>query len=340
MTLLFADGFETGTSAWVSSGGGTAVGTGRFGQGVTLTNTSGYWDTGFPATLGPMIIGFAYKPGSATNGGIASIQNIPASGMHIGFVRGASGEINVHAGSFGSLGTVIGTTAAGILPPGAWSYIEMKFTIHASAGIVVLRVNGVEVLNVSGKDTQDTPAPLTASILHLGNTALAGIVSSVYDDVYICDGTGSFNNDFLGEVMIEHLMPGSDDTAQWVGSDGNSVNNWDLVNETGTFNTTDYVATSTVNDRDLYVPVASSRSASSPVKGVIVSAIAQKTDAGTRTARLVIKEGAGGTVRTSTAMGLPTTYGELRAMWDRKADGSTWTVADVNALRFGIEVAT
>ena len=69
-------------------------------------------------------------------------------------------------------------------------------------------------------------------------------------------------------------------------------------------------------------------------------AVSQKTDAGVRTVKMNVKEGAGGTVRQSADLGLPTTFGEVWSIFERKGDGSQFTVADVNALRFGLEVST
>ena len=139
---------------------------------------------------------------------------------------------------------------------------------------------------------------------------------------------------------VEHLRPAADEATQWLGSDGDSSNNFQLVDEAGTYSGTDYVASSTVGQRDLYVPGVSARPITSPVFGVVVAAVAQKTDAGVRTVKLDVKEGSGGTVRQSAELGLPTTFGELRAVFERKGDGSQFTMADVNALRMGVEVVT
>ena len=331
MTLLFADGFEDGLSAWAVANGSFTIGTGRFGNGaVAASNVA--MDTGLTPS-NSVIGGMAFKPNGA--GAFMGFMDTASGFAHVGLSRGTGGEIVAHRGN----AATISTTAGGVIPIGAWSYIELKTTIHDTTGILVIRVNGVEVLNITGVDTRSSGSTT--------NTFRAGAVlgsplgvgpGGVHDDIYICDATGTFNNNFLGEVMVEHLRPASDDTSQWIGSDGNSVNNWDLVDEIGTPNTADYVASSTVGQRDLYLPTSSSRPASNPVRGVMVSAVVQKTDAGTRTAKLMIREGAGGTERQSSELGLPTSFGELRAMWDRKADGTTWSVADVNALRFGIEV--
>lgn len=333
MTLLFADGFEDGTMAWTLTNSMVA-GAGRYGGGLVAGGSVSGADFGFGATAGPIIVGFAVKP--MGTGAIGLLYD-GANAFHAGLVRGSGGEITVQRRS-----TVLGTSAADVLPLGAWSYVEMKLTVHDTTGAVAVRVNGVQVINLTNVDTRDG-TPTTASTLRLGYGLTGGgatVTDNAYDDVYICDANGTVNNDFLGELTVEHLRPGGTDTAQWLGSDGDSTANFALVDEPGVYDGTDYVGSSTVGQRDLYIPVASSRLGTTPVYGVVVAAVAMKSDAGARTVTLDAKEGSGGTVRTSAAVGLPTSFGELRAVFERKGDGSQFTVADVNALRVGIEVAT
>jgi hypothetical protein len=336
MALLFADGFEDGTTPWTLSN--SALGTGRFGNGLVAGTAAGRAELGFTATAGPIIVGFAFKPAGA--GGFVQFHaTVSSAGLHVGLTRGASGEIIAYRTSTSN---VLGTSAVNVLPAAAWSYVEAKITIHDTTGTVVVRVNGVEVLNLSGLDTKDGSATTTALVVLGGGVGggAAGVTANAWDDVYLADTTGSVNNNFLGELTVEHLRPAVDDTAQWLGSDGNSTDNWALVDEAGAYNGADYVASSTIGQRDLYTPAASARATTSPVYGVVVAAVAQKTDAGTRTAKLCVKEGSGGTVRQSADLGLPTSFGELRAVFERKGDGSQFTIADVNALRMGMEVST
>lgn len=336
MALLFADGFEDGTTAWTLTN--TAIGTGRFGNGLVTsgTATSTGAETGFGATAGPIIAGFAFKPAS-TGSFMCFSHTAGSAGSQVWLHRGSGGEIIAYRSSAASL---LGSSALGVLPLGSWSFVEAKATIHDTTGSLVVRVNGVEVLNLTNIDTKDGAFP-TAQILRLGGQNAANSASgNTWDDVYIADTTGSFNNDFLGELSVEHLRPAADDVAQWVGSDGNLVDNWDLVNEAGAANTADYVGSATVGQRDLYVPGPSTRPLSSPVLAVMPVAVVMKTDAGTRTMKLAVKEGAGGTVRLGPDTGLPTSFGEIRTVFDRKGDGTAFTVADVNALRVGFEVAT
>ncbi|MET0787496.1 MAG: hypothetical protein ABWY25_12420 [Paenisporosarcina sp.] len=330
MTLIFADGFEDGSAGWVLTN--ISVGAGRFGNGLTVTSGSGIATASMSSTAGPIIAGFAFKP-TGIGGGFFTFAGGVAD-SHVSLIRGSSGEIIVH-----NAGTVRGSSAIGVLPSGAWSYVEVKAVIHATTGSVIVRVNGVQILSLTNIDTADSST--MTSWLKLGATpSTNGTIGNAFDDFYLVDTTGTVNNDFLGEIAVEHLRPASDDTAQWLGTDGNSVNNYDLVDEAGAFNGTDYVASSTIGHRDLYVPTPSSRPITSPVVAVMVSTVAQKTDVGTRTVKMCVKEGAGGTVRQSAELGLPSSFGEINAIFERKGDGSQFTVADVNNLRFGIEVVS
>lgn len=327
MALLFADGFEDGTSAWTLSN--LALGAGRFGQGLVSSISIAWGQMNFGLKTGTIIVGFAVNPTGASD-----LLWLQESGFdQLVLQRGSGGDLTLR-GQGGTSGSVIGTAPAATVPASAWSYVELKATI-ADLGAVTVRVNGVAVITVTNVDVKASIST-GANTIRIGNLGAGTIV----DDVYICDGTGTYNNDFVGEIQVEHLRPASDDTAQWVGSDGNSTNNWDLVDEVGAYNGADYVGSSTVGQRDLYVPTASSRGTSSPVAGVIVTAVTMKTDSGTRTAKLAVKEGAGGTVRYGSDTGLATSFGEIRSVFERKGDSSQFTVADVNALRFGIEVAT
>jgi hypothetical protein len=334
--LLFADGFEDGSAGWALNAN-IALSTGRFGNGLLSTGSTGTATLGIVPTAGPIIVGFAVqRPSVACD--LVSVSNLDQAARHVKLSAGADGTITVYRGLTGT-GTILGSTVANVVPSGAWSYVEVRVTIHDTTGSVVVRANGVQVLNLTNIDTKDGSSTVASSI-ELGYHNTISGTGQRFDDVYLVDTTGTVNNTFLGEMTVEHLRPNGDDTAQWVGSDLDSVNNYQLVDEAGAFDPADYVAASTVGQRDLYTVAPSARPISSPVLGVIATAVASKTDAGTRTVRLEVKEGAGGAVRQSAELGLPTTFGELRAVFERKGDGSQFTVADVNALRVGMEVMT
>ena len=89
-----------------------------------------------------------------------------------------------------------------------WNYVELKLQISPSiaANSCVVRLNGVEVINIpEGSDTAN-----------LGSTRITDVEiwsnSTVYDDFYICDSTGSTNNDFLGDCKVKLIRPAADGT--------------------------------------------------------------------------------------------------------------------------------
>ncbi len=331
MTLLYADGFEDGTTPWTLTI--MSVAAARNGNGLVASGAASKAIIGVAPTAGPLIVGCAFKPTSAASG-IMQLQG--ALSVNVGIIRGSGGDVQVWRSSV----AMLGSSAAGVLPAAAWSYVEVRTVIHDTTGSVEVRVNGVSVVNVTNVDTKQGGGTTIDEVL-LGSTSAGSTAATVaWDDVYICDATGTVNNTFVGDIIVEHLRPVADDTAQWLGSDGNSTNNYDLVDEAGTYNGADYVASATVGQRDLYTVSPSSKAIATPVAGVVVAVIALKTDVGARGVKLDIKEGSGGTVRSSAELGLPTTFGEIRAVFDRKGDGSAWTVADVNALRVGYEVST
>ncbi len=330
MTLIYADGFEDGTTGWALTSNTT--GTGRFGTGMV---GPGFAEYTLPATTaGPLIVGFAFKPTStAVQLAMCTMLDNSQGSIHVVLVRGTSGELIVQRFT-----TVLATSAAGVIPLNTWCYVECKATISATTGSVTVKVNGVTIHALTNVNTKDSPSNVIAQF-RLGGNVPGGAAGTAWDDVYIANNSGSFNNDFIGEVHVEHLHPATDDTAQWLGSDGNSTNNWDLVDESGAAVTTDYVASSTIGQRDLYTIVASAHGIATAVAAVIPVAVAAKSDTGTRLMKLDIKEGSGGTVRQSADLTLTTTYAPYQTVFDRKNDGTAWTVSDVNGLRIGQDVS-
>ena len=73
--------------------------------------------------------------------------------------------------------------------------------------------------------------------------------TTIFDDVYLMAGTG---DEFLGDCTVATLLPtGNGFVNQFVGSDGNSTDNYLLVDEQPP-SSTDYVGSATTGQQDLY----------------------------------------------------------------------------------------
>lgn len=281
----------------------------------------------FPANES-LILGFGYRSDGTLAGDNFLIfhnsltNDNSASGLH--FRLGADGTI--YAFNENS-NTTIASSVTGVMSAYSWVYIELKISFSATTGSIDLRVNGNSVISVSGVNTLCGLA--SVSVLNLAGS---GVVVNYFDDFYICDTTGSVNNDFLGPLSVYTLFPtanGSTNDFTPVGA----ATNWQAVaNEVPTI--TSYVQSSVTGAKNLYqvmdLPITPTS-----VPGVLVRTYCQKLDNGPRTFQLVIKtSGVEGN-----SSNLQATYGTWLNAWaifEKQADGITsWDGAAINNMEIG-----
>lgn len=131
-----------------------------------------------------------------------------------------------------------------------WHFLEAKFYIDNTSGTVEIRVNNEPFISYTG-DTQGS-ANNWVHRVSLGGGTLCKITN-----VYICDDSGNYNNDFLGNIASTGLFPNNTGTTnQFINSSGNTTNNHLYMNNNigdgfasdGNF----YVETSGDNIKDLF----------------------------------------------------------------------------------------
>ena len=281
------------------------------------------------------IVGFAFRPG-LTNG----------TNPIIGFRYFNTTQVDVRFASGTNLlsvtrnGTTLetGTTA---LTLDVWYYIELKATIHDTTGSYELRINGV----TEASDTNvDTNAQGFANI----NQLMLGSITNVntqqtlgyYDDLYLCDtvdsGVGGVpNNDFLGDVKVVAIFPnGNGNSSQFDGSDGNSTDNYLLVDEQDWDSDTTYVESNTATEKDTYA--YSDVTGTGTVYGVHILPGARKTDAGTRSGVTVAR--LSGTETDGPVFAPGVSYQYWADIREAKPGGGSWSIANVNSAEFGVKV--
>jgi len=249
-----------------------------------------------------------------------------AGSLQLGFYCVGT-EIHVYRG-----GTKIGETSGAGLVNGVWAYIEAKFTINNSSGSVIIRVNENIVLSLSGIDTQDS-ANAYFNMFRLG-----GIYSgySYLDDMYMCDLTGSKNNDFLGDVRVDTLRPNAAGTyTDFTPSAGANYQN---VDETcGPDNDTTYNEGANVGDQDSYQMPDLPAPAGTTIYGVKTQATVRKTDAGVMKCKVLTR--AGTTDDLGAELTLSDTYlTPFEIYEDNPDDSAAWEDADVNSMEPGVEI--
>lgn len=330
MALLFMDGFDAGDFAikWSSVLGcqnstSTRFGTGRSLQAVTSSHSV---SKTFPAAA-QVYVGFAFSY-NVTQGTVSSSPAISLYGDN-----NATQHLNISLGS-GGVAVYRGTTLLAssaltepILP--TWHYVEVAATIADTGGTCVVRVNGTELINFTG-DTKNGGTNNTTDTIRF----IRSSQQTFWDDVYVCDNTGTMNNGFLGDVRVQTLSPSGAGSSTQFAPTG-SANNWDNVDE-APYSTTDYNSSATTGQRDLYT-LTDLAATTASVKAIQNNLIARKTDSGTRVLKTAVKSG--GTVYTSTGVNLSAT--DLTVSTIRETDPATsaaWTVSGVNALEAGAEV--
>lgn len=324
--LLHADGFDaistaTGASTttylqrrYTSVSAGTTQ-AGRLG-GVSINNaTFVYTPASAKATL---VVGFAYN---ATGYGQTVFEMRDNATQQVTFVTNTDGSVSITRA-----GTVLGTSAAGVVPLGQWNYFEAKVTIDNSAGSYEVRKNGVTVLSGTGKDTQNTANASATNILFRSSFCY-------FDDLYIADTSGTANNDFLGDVNVKAYFPDADGTSeQWTLSAG--TDSFALLDDNPADDDATYIETSTTGQttRVTHQDVGSTDT----ILAVSHVVLARKTDASATGIKLTqFIGGASYDDGTTPALSTSFTYYE-RVMDVNPATSGPWSPAAVNAAEFGV----
>ena len=149
-----------------------------------------------PGNHPTLIMGMWWAPSLSTAGDLYlfSVQDAGVSHFTLRY-NITTGRLEVNRA-----GTKIGESAA-IGIPALSGFLEMKCTIHDTAGAVEVRLNKVPVINVTGVDTKST-ANAYANQVIFGYIGGGGGWAWQGMDFYVCDATGTKLNDFLGDVKI------------------------------------------------------------------------------------------------------------------------------------------
>lgn len=339
MALLFYDGFESGEieTPWIVDANVTVSAswarTGGYGMRVEDTfGNEAELNFSLAANDSTIIIGFANKPDLLDYGIFFAIRIGVADWLSLR--RTVTGVLELHRGGAVSSIGLIASAPAGTLVDGVWHYIEFKTWPDSATGQAIVRVDGVEVISFTGQ-TLNTGSPDTT------DREIRWVVGNsdgdtIIDDVYVCDTVGPDNNDFLGDVQVERMAPTADDTANFVGSDADSVDNFALVDEVPAAGA-DYVESDTVGNDDRYT--MSDRTLTGAIIAVKPIARALKDDANPRGIKLIVESGA----TTDTSADMPLAEGSKyfeKILIEDPDTSAAWTTSGVNALIAGVEVGS
>lgn len=357
MALRFLEGFEEYT---------TTVGTALINEMIAMRSNSGYrWQYGYYTgynlelnstvrvsqgttprslfltrthmdllmpTVTEIIVGFAVYFSNNESTSFFSLSNsnstssvLPTTGISLR--RSVIGFLEVVNNNSSA---VIATSTNPCLPMACWHYLEIRYK-YGATGDIQVRVENVDVINLSGIDTRGTATGIQNLALFSSVTS----TSTYFDDLYICDSTGTTNNTFLGPVVVHTLTPSLDAQADFTRNTG--TNNYSCVNEIPHDSATSYVSSNIAGKRDLYEMSDISGSTNiGPIVGVQSNARGQAL--GTPASFALTVESAGGTQvglsKTQTTGAWMTDF----EIFEKQADGSAWTLTTVNNAKAGFDI--
>lgn len=342
--LLNIEGFDNGRAPGLSGSGNVsnALTTGRVGgQSWRAAGFSGnsavtisYWPPGVPAQLDGAMGFAAIASGPLTT--TTSFLQLRAGGTElIGIRPTGTGTLAILVS-----GTQVAETVA--IDSAVWNHYDFRFTIAgAGAGKLQLAINDEQVCDLSGL-TFTTVAGVSNLLLTTG--AIYNNRAVQLDDVYVADATGPAPyNGRLGDCKVELLRPNAQGAvAEWVGSDGNSVDNWALIDDAGA--TADWIGSGTPGALDLSQLANPTGTNLGVVYATQAEVMAAKSDAGAAPGdvQLVERSQAGTDQLTTlaTPAQLSTTYqwfvGPVRTA---DPDGDPWTVERLDNLQVGVKVS-
>lgn len=336
MPIVFLDGMEDSTSMWQA--GSASFAPARNGKGLWMQRDGYvyYYNIAPPSTT-TMTVGFAYRPIEfvvATNViaaiggyGVYNQSNLTHE-PQVYLTQGVDGSISVRVE--GNAGAILGTTAPGTVALGAWSFLEVQAKCHVSAGTCIIRVNNQQRLSLSGiRTNRDTYTAPAYTDLFLGD--IGDCNEMFIDDLYVMAGDGEL---FLGDLVVETLYPnGNGAVNEWRGSDGNSTDNYLLVDEPSIDSAN--VRISIHNQRDLY-QLSNLATLAGGVLGVDHHAHSSR-DSETPAMLGLISRGSSDTI--SAPIGVSTSTNDVvvhYALAKNPETGLNWTVSEVNALQSGV----
>lgn len=334
MALKFVDGFDhyNGLADLAARSGfcqynglnGSLV-TGRNGNGKEF---NGSFNASFAARNAKAGVGISTF--ISTVDVVWSLTDSIANAAQVSIVfRNRNFTIEAWRGAAGS-GTQLSRSANNAFGANTQHFIEVWVQVDSSAGTIEVHVDGVQVLLLTGQNTQAS-----------GNTwwdALS-VSAASYDDLYYCDTTTGAGtnpcNTFLGDPRVYTQFPTANSTVQFTPS---ANTNWQQVSEQAMDSDASYNSSSTVGQEDLFT-IAPTPTTITGILALQVTGAYRKDDAGLRKMKSALKSST--TEVYGTQNSLPdTNYAYFSDVFPTDpATTASWTRAGVNAALIGNNLA-
>lgn len=243
--------------------------------------------------------------------------------QHLSVNVTSTGNLNVRRGD-GNDPLIASTTGMPIVV-NTWHFVEARFVIDDTNGIVQVWVDGTQVLDFLG-DTKNAGTNTTIDSVLLGRGRGSNLD---FADIHFHDGTTP-----LGPCRPVFLLP----TGAGANTDltPNTGTNWEAVDEATPDGDTTYVSSQIEGDIDTY-QLADLPAGDFDVLAIQTIASARRDDTGPKYFRPSLRVGA--TNYPGTSQSLSASYATYMEVFDENpATVAPWVDTEINALNAGPEV--
>jgi len=328
MSRIFTEGFEMGsvdTSVWLGTVGLNTGAVVRPGSGVysaNFTSSNAYRELG--ASFSEFYLRTAFRMDKTDSNALVGWYHAGTQLGHIYFTKNTR-KITLYVGSS------LVATGTKILSLATWYLLEVYVKISDAGGVITLKIDGTQDCTFSG-DTKPG-ADTNIDRIRFYNDYNYGCY---WDDIALNDMVGAVDNSWCGDGHVIALAPNANgDLSQLLGSDGDSTDNYLLVDETPQDGDTTYVEGSAVDEKDLYNLAASGLLANSIIKEVWAEAVCKDTVGAGGLLALVLKTNSMEYASADIALGI--SYAILRGTNHpiNPNTSAAWTIGELDALQAG-----
>jgi hypothetical protein len=240
-------------------------------------------------------------------------------------------------------GDLIASSPVSCFLENVWYYLEIYYVPHLTSGTIKIKIDGIEVINVSGVKTACSASPSTTLVNQIVfATENNGITHQVisgggyYDDFYLEDLTGTGFNSFLGDCVVHTVFPGGDEGPNTMSQVGGSTGHYTSVDDNPMpDDDTSYVHGSSSGLKELYT-VTTLPADILDVLAVSVNVRAKKSSVGQ--ADYVACYVYNGVEVDSQTFSAPASYVETHALFVTPPGGGAWNLTLVQNSFIGFAV--
>jgi hypothetical protein len=364
MTTKFHEGWELNRSTSgmiadyenVTAGGTATFVSGRL-QGTALriagTGTAVIWRTPPIISDKTSYIGFALKVNDPTSAGFDLIKWLDSTNaVHstLRCIRGVNPlgyKLQLCRGG-GASPPIISTSAE--YAPDSWFYHEVLLTMNTVGvavfdGAYTLKTNEIVDTTLTSSQTSALAPGVTLVAKFEYSMLCLGSNGSYIDDMYFADSAGG--QTFLGDQVVEALLPASDDTTiQWSIFPSSPTTHFSKVDDGSATHTVSNAAHdsdatyifSTADGQTDYFNMSDLLFLAGTINGVMVRVAARLSTSGSRTFKVRYKDVTPTEVSGSNIVITQTAYAPtFYQYWAQDPiTVAAWTTARLNAARFGL----